>query len=1292
VQGYEEEEDFSKVRFESIMPTPGTLIPTDVDVKFDGVLSYNVNASLHRKIEIIIVCGNQRSFILWTYELKESEGTVAGTVKFSFTLYLAPLIGEGNNPRSVLLVVGLPKFAHNPSDAHNDCIEYLVVRGHGYDAKVSISSIGFHYLDKAKSISEVPPALLTIPGIPLATKNVGDVVLKFRIDVTIDAEWSNVCPNASATLYLVVRRLVTPKYITESRVEVELSPSNRGKDTYTLSLNSYIAPCYENFVMIDVAIVLGLSTILSQVNVTRSTTPLRAYTRCDTSVGTASPLVFYEEVISDDGSLNIQYIKDLEVVVTTRKGLVYLKLDNMGRLVGNIPWLDENGKPIPGTYSLRFNKEDETLKEKYGSPYLYPLNRLQIEVNDKGNIKPKSYRSMKIEYRGNTIYVTLRSVISWDNYAKSEVISFLRSTGVVSEREIKEIASIKTRYGTGSDEYNPTIGTIKYSESAYQIYGDKVRNKRVLPRDLQTVFHEWGHAVKDKLIPDPGISCLIGGEHKNTASPSSLEVAYDEGHAEFFSCLMIDYCQLGSDPYDRYVAGYKGTHDRANEIEGRIAGFWLSFYNLESKPSDPRLAVRAYRDFLKTSRVFQRVFHEGTQKRSNIFDWKKWFNAFQEWKYSVKGKYKRPPRTIDEWIYIRVAIAKDLNEVNRILECARDRGFILPNLLYDKANLVQGKVSGKPYLIMGFVKVSGGTNSYILEGSEDVGVAILNVGNKIIGQGSADRNLFLKRCGGVILRIDSSSLRIVLVQDILGETVLTVKKDSFELSGVTHVGAHGVPVSITSGDITVEIRSDVEVTTSKGSVSVKVFEGNVEVKSLKGEVEVKSGNCVNVTNNGEIGEIKEFKGNKWWIINFEKVTLSNPIVTQLKTYKVTEKGFVEETTFTYEDRYIIAIAEIHNCSIGDELIWVFEGPNKLVYMYYNIIKEKDMECFVTLFIGHYKQSEVEGLWKITVYLNSEKRAVKYFTIKGTKQLSNIVITDCKVCKGVENGVPKNITSEFNSRDTVYVWLSIENSSRGDEVKWVFQGPNNINMTIKCKLNWTGRGYAYAWIYLYKYKPKDIEGRWKVIVYLNGKESLTTEFNVKPERSRCLIATATYGSELSSEVQFLRSFRDDVVLCTFAGKCFMSTFNTWYYSFSPTVAEFIANNSIAKLTMKIVLYPLIGILHLTYFLYMIPSFNSELAIVFAGLVASSLIGLVYFTVPIIGLLFIARRRGKKLSSSSRFFKSLLSTWVVSLIMISLSELLHSYFFMALSTSMLVITTIGFVAMYLAVKILEHYNAL
>ena len=73
---------------------------------------------------------------------------------------------------------------------------------------------------------------------------------------------------------------------------------------------------------------------------------------------------------------------------------------------------------------------------------------------------------------------------------------------------------------------------------------------------------------------------------------------------------------------------------------------------------------------------------------------------------------------------------------------------------------------------------------------------------------------------------------------------------------------------------------------------------------------------------------------------------------------------------------------------------------------------------------------------------------------------------------------------------------------------------------------------------------------------------------------CLIATATFGSELAPQVQQLRETRDNVLLKTESGKSFMRSFNQFYYSFSPTMADLERQNSIFKETVKVVITPLL----------------------------------------------------------------------------------------------------------------------
>ena len=96
------------------------------------------------------------------------------------------------------------------------------------------------------------------------------------------------------------------------------------------------------------------------------------------------------------------------------------------------------------------------------------------------------------------------------------------------------------------------------------------------------------------------------------------------------------------------------------------------------------------------------------------------------------------------------------------------------------------------------------------------------------------------------------------------------------------------------------------------------------------------------------------------------------------------------------------------------------------------------------------------------------------------------------------------------------------------------------------------------------------------------EQLIIDSRLKPEPESlpparvggCLIATATFGSEMAPQVQFLREIRDNTVLQTESGSAFMTGFNQFYYSFSPTIADYERENPIFKEAVKITLTPLL----------------------------------------------------------------------------------------------------------------------
>ncbi|MEM2905268.1 MAG: CFI-box-CTERM domain-containing protein [Candidatus Bathyarchaeia archaeon] len=263
-------------------------------------------------------------------------------------------------------------------------------------------------------------------------------------------------------------------------------------------------------------------------------------------------------------------------------------------------------------------------------------------------------------------------------------------------------------------------------------------------------------------------------------------------------------------------------------------------------------------------------------------------------------------------------------------------------------------------------------------------------------------------------------------------------------------------------------------------------------------------------------------------------------------------------------------------------------------------------------------------------------------------------------------------AKFNVAGTmgpVYYWLSgkvLDSAS-----KEAIRGAN-----VKVGPNSTVTDGAGA------YRLELPEGEYEVEVYANGYTAYTGRVSVRGGNvtqsfelgKKCIIATASYGSELDPHVQFLRSFRENVVLKTFAGSQFMQVFNAWYYSFSPDVAAFIADNPPVREMAKAVLYPLIGILHVATLTQSAFSFNPELAIVMAGLVASALIGAIYFS-PLAMLGLTPFRKLVKAMPKLRVLLTLIVPWIASIALIFVAEMIASPILGMASTAMLVILTMA-----------------
>ena len=118
---------------------------------------------------------------------------------------------------------------------------------------------------------------------------------------------------------------------------------------------------------------------------------------------------------------------------------------------------------------------------------------------------------------------------------------------------------------------------------------------------------------------------------------------------------------------------------------------------------------------------------------------------------------------------------------------------------------------------------------------------------------------------------------------------------------------------------------------------------------------------------------------------------------------------------------------------------------------------------------------------------------------------------------------------------------------------------------------------------------------------------------------CLIATAAFGSEMAPQVQFLREIRDNIVLQTESGTSFMTAFNQFYYSFSPTIADYERENPVFKETVKLAITPLLASLTLLQF----ADIHSESEMLGYGIGVILLNVGMYFVIPAVFIMKIRK---------------------------------------------------------------------
>jgi len=138
-----------------------------------------------------------------------------------------------------------------------------------------------------------------------------------------------------------------------------------------------------------------------------------------------------------------------------------------------------------------------------------------------------------------------------------------------------------------------------------------------------------------------------------------------------------------------------------------------------------------------------------------------------------------------------------------------------------------------------------------------------------------------------------------------------------------------------------------------------------------------------------------------------------------------------------------------------------------------------------------------------------------------------------------------------------------------------------------------------------------------------RETMVSEMQEKSENldgGGCLIATATFGSELASQVQQLRELRDNTLLESKSGSAFMIGFNQFYYLFSPTVADWERKNPALKEAVKVTITPLLTTLSILNYV----AIDSEAEMLGYGIGIILLNIGMYFLVPTILIVKLRER--------------------------------------------------------------------
>jgi len=192
--------------------------------------------------------------------------------------------------------------------------------------------------------------------------------------------------------------------------------------------------------------------------------------------------------------------------------------------------------------------------------------------------------------------------------------------------------------------------------------------------------------------------------------------------------------------------------------------------------------------------------------------------------------------------------------------------------------------------------------------------------------------------------------------------------------------------------------------------------------------------------------------------------------------------------------------------------------------------------------------------------------VKHLSFDDTNKQITLKIESSLEENLLEIVLPTNLVGENLTFMIMSVPNSITQASQlSDTLEVIPKTIHYSESTIFATLEFNGMGTHYLTIYEPTYQNAQQTD--------NSNDQASDDFT-ESNGGGCLIATAAFGSEMTSQVQFLREIRDNTILQTKSGNVFMTGFNQFYYSFSPAVADYERESPVFKEAVKLTLTPLL----------------------------------------------------------------------------------------------------------------------